>query len=94
MDQGPGGTTAQFEPTRKAQVPNWKVYATQNMELIGLSGTPEGEREAIVSDRKAGQIHILQVEQEMVAGENQFKLIRIATDHVVFEKDGEEIEVK
>jgi hypothetical protein len=50
--------------------------------------------EAIVADREAGRMHILKVGQDMMVGESQFRLARIATDHVAFEKDGDEVIVK
>jgi hypothetical protein len=89
---GQGDTTVQVVTTRKKE-PDWKAYV-QNLDLIGLSGAADGEQEAIVADRKANRMHFLRIGQDMVAGESQFKLVGIAPDHVVFEKDGEEITVK
>jgi len=93
LDQGGSASTATTVVTTRTKVPAWQVYA-QHLDLIGLSGGASGEKEAIVADRKANRMHFLQIGQEMVAGEIQFKLVRIATDHVVFEKDGEEVTVK
>ncbi|MBL7076113.1 MAG: hypothetical protein ISS31_01450 [Kiritimatiellae bacterium] len=92
LDRGGGETTVQVVPTR-TKVPDWRVRA-QKLDLIGLSGSPNGEMEAIVADREASRMHFLKVGQDMVVGENQFKLVRIATDHVAFEKDGDEVIVK
>jgi hypothetical protein len=93
LDQGGSASTATTVVATRTKVPDWKVYA-QHLDLIGLSDGASGEKEAIVADRKANRLHFLQIEQEMVAGDIQFKLVRIATDHVVFEKDGEELIVK
>ena len=92
LDQPVTDTTVQVVRTR-TQVPDWKVRA-QKLDLIGLSGTVSGETEAIVADNENGRMHFLKVGQEMVVGENSLKLVRIATDHVAFEKDGDEITVK
>jgi len=93
LDRGGGGeTTVQVVQTRK-KVPDWKVEA-QKLDLIGLSDAPNGEMEAIVADREAGRMHILKVGQDMTVGESRFTLARIATDHVAFEKDGDEVIVK
>ncbi|MBT3295434.1 MAG: hypothetical protein HN919_08345 [Verrucomicrobia bacterium] len=93
LDQSGSTTTDTEVVTTRTRIPDWKVYA-QHLDLIGLSGGAGGEKEAIVADRKANRMHFLRIGQEMVAGEIQFKLVRIATDHVVFEKDGEEVIVK
>ncbi len=93
LDRGDRGeTTVQVVQTRK-KIPDWKVEA-QKLDLIGLSGAPNGEMEAIVANREAGRMHILKVGQDMLMGESRFKLARIASDHVAFEKDGDEVIVK
>jgi hypothetical protein len=93
LDRGGGGeTTVQVVRTRKKE-PDWKAEA-QKLDLIGLSGAPNGEMEAIVAEREAGRMHILKVGQDVTVGKSQFKLTRIASDHVAFEKDGDEVVVK
>ncbi len=93
LDRGGGGqTTVQVVQTR-TKVPDWKVQV-QKLDLIGLSDAPNGEMEAIVAEREAGRMHFLRVGQEMVLGESRFLVARIATDHVAFEKDGDEVIVK
>jgi hypothetical protein len=92
LESNGGEATVTVVQTR-TKVPNWKLEA-QKLDLIGLSRAADGEMEAIVADREGGRMHILKVEQNMVVGESQFKLVRIATDHVAFEKDGDEVIVK
>ncbi|MDP6490584.1 MAG: hypothetical protein QGH42_07730 [Kiritimatiellia bacterium] len=92
LESNGGEATVTVVQTR-TKVPDWKLEA-QKLDLIGLSRAADGEMEAIVADREGGRMHILKVEQNMVVGESQFKLVRIATDHVAFEKDGDEVIVK
>ncbi|NQU38672.1 MAG: hypothetical protein HQ523_01835 [Lentisphaerae bacterium] len=92
LDRGPGGTVATSVKSPPVG-PDWRSYG-QHLNLIGLSPLSSGEQEAIVFDSKTKRTYFLQIEQELVAGEDQLKLIRIAADHVVFEKDGEELRVE
>lgn len=92
LDQPPTETTVQVVRTRNKE-PDWKVRA-QKLDLIGLSDTVSGETEAIVADDETGRMHILKIGQEIVVGECRFTLVRIAIDHVAFEKDGDEVTVK
>ncbi len=77
----------------RTQVPDWRVRA-QKFDLIGLSGAPSGEKEAIVADRETGRMYILRIGQEMIVDESRFTLVRIMTDKVAFDKDGEEVIVE
>ena len=78
----------------RVPAPNWKKVARESLDLIGFAPAADGQQEAIVADRMMGRTLFLLEGQTFKVGDHEFELVQIQSDHVVLEKDGDNVTVK
>jgi len=89
-------TTARTIPIPEA---DWRVYAKDNLSVIGFGGRTGDEALAVILDGKSGKMHILERGDEFRVGEGtggdrSFKLEEIHSDHLVLSHGDDQITIE